>query len=105
MLRIYETMLEMVRDLGPMIETIAKRDGGLGDQMRRAVQSVVLNTAEAMGSRGKNRQARYHSALGSMRETWACVEVAAALGYVEMPSRAVEEKMRHVSRTLVKLTA
>ena len=103
MLRIYGVMLDLLRDVRPMIEAIAKRDASLADQMRRAIQSVVLNTAEGMGSRGKNRAVRYHSALGSMRETWACVEVAAAFGYVEMPARDVEERMRHVSGTLVKL--
>ena len=105
MLRIYDVMLDLLRDMRPTLEEIAKRDSSLADQMRRAVQSVVLNMAEGMGSRGKNRPVRYHSALGSLRETWACVQVAAAFGYVEMPAPDVEAKMIHVSRTLVKLTA
>ena len=103
MLRIYETMLEMVREARPKIKAIAKRDASLGDQIRRALQSVVLNTAEGMGSRGKNQQVRYASALGSMRETVACVEVAEALGYVEKPSPVVAERFRHVIGTLTKL--
>ena len=69
MLRIYDVMLQVLRDVKPIIDAIAKRDAALADQMRRAAQSVVLNTAEGMGSRGRNRTVHYHSALGSMRET------------------------------------
>ena len=56
MLRIYAVMLDLVREVRPVIEGIAKRDAGLADQMRRAVQSVVLNTAEGMGSRSSQRR-------------------------------------------------
>ena len=46
--------------------------------MRRASSSVALNLAEGMYSRGEVRTARYHTALGSMRETQSCLEVAKA---------------------------
>jgi len=39
---------------------------------------VALNLAEGMYSRGEVRTARYHTALGSMRETQSCLEVAKA---------------------------
>jgi four helix bundle protein len=104
MLRIYDVMLEFVRDLRPVVEAIQKRDAGLADQLRRALQSVVLNTAEGMGSRGRNRQVRYHSALGSMRETAACLELGAAFGYIAPPSAAMRNRIAHLVGTLVKLT-
>jgi len=97
-------MIDFVRDVRPTLDAIVKRDANLGDQMRRALQSVVLNTAEGMGSRGRNRQARYHSALGSMREVNACLELGAAFGYVEPPPREMSNRIAQVIGTLVKLT-
>jgi hypothetical protein len=56
-----------------------------------------------MYSRGNNRSARYHSALGSARETLACLEVAEACGYVTSVDAALEAELRRVVGTLVKL--
>jgi four helix bundle protein len=56
--------------------------------MRRAMASVALNIAEANGSRGRNRGARFATALGSMRETLACLQVGEAFGYVTVGDEA-----------------
>jgi four helix bundle protein len=71
--------------------------------MRRAMCSVALNVAEGMGSGGKNRGARYHTALGSMQETMACVEVSAALGYIDALEPELIDRMRKIIGTLVRL--
>jgi len=71
--------------------------------MRRALSSVALNVAEGMGSAGGNRRARYQTALGSMRETMACVDVGVALGYVDVLDHATLDKSRRVVGTLVRL--
>lgn len=60
----------------PVVRRIELRDRGLGRQLRRAVAALLLDVAEGMYSRGRNRQVRYHSALGSARETLACLELA-----------------------------
>jgi hypothetical protein len=60
------------------VATIEARDGDLARQMRRAMASVALNIAEGQGSRGGNQRARFATALGSMRETKACIDVAEA---------------------------
>jgi len=54
-------------------------------------------------SRGKNRAARYHTALGSLREALACFEVAAALGYLPDVDAELRGRFDHVLGTLVRL--
>ena len=56
-----------------------------------------------MYSRGNNRSARYHSALGSARETLACLEAAEACGYVAGVDAVLSERLKRVVGTLVKL--
>ena len=71
--------------------------------MRRAMCSVALNTADGMGSRGRLRKVRYHSALGSMQETVACIEVGVALGYLAGVDNLLMDRMRRIVGTLVRL--
>ena len=104
MLEIYGVILDVVKDLRPVIGRIEARDSDLGRQMRRAAASVALNVAEGMGSAGGNRTLRYRNALGSMQETMACVHVGTALGYVEGVDAKVEDRMRRIVGTLVRLT-
>jgi len=65
--------------------------------------SVALNVAEGSGSAGGNRGARYHTALGSMRETMACVEVGQALGYVSELDEGLVARMNQIVGTHVRL--
>jgi len=103
MLRIYGVILEVVGELKTVVGQIERRDADLGRQMRRAMCSVALNVAEGMGSGGRNRGARYQTALGSMRETIACVEVGQALGYVGEVDAEVFDRMRRIVGTLIRL--
>ena len=84
MLRVYEEVLEVVRLMKDVLVEVERRDADLARQMRRAAASVALNIAEANGSRGGNRRVRFSTALGSMRETLAGLQVAGAFGYVEV---------------------
>ncbi len=59
-----------------------------------------LNMAEASGSRGGNRTVRYRSALGSAKETMACLDVAVALGYVESVDPAIRGSLVSVRGVL-----
>ena len=103
MLRIYDDILTMIREVAPTLDAIAKRDPKLADQMRRAAQSVALNTAEGMHSRGRNEGARFQTALGSMRETLSCIEVAAAFGYVAPPDAPLRDRIDKILATLYRL--
>jgi four helix bundle protein len=83
MLRIYDTSLEVIRRLRPIVDAIARHDSDLARQMRRALASITLNIAEGSYARGRNRHALYQVALGSAKETKACIDVAVSFGYVE----------------------
>lgn len=103
MLHIYPVVLETLTALRALIAQIERRDSDLARQLRRAAASVALNLGEGMYSRGRLRQARYHTALGSARETLSCLEVAVALGYVASVDAAVLGRLHRVIGTLVRL--
>lgn len=103
MLRIYPVILETLTQLRSALGQIERRDSDLARQLRRSATSVLLNVAEGSYSRGKSRAARYHTALGSARETLACLEAAHALGYVASLDAAVVAQLNRVIGTLVRL--
>ena len=61
---------------------IRKRDRALFDQIHRAMNSVVLNTAEAAGNDPGTSRARFANACGSAKEVRAGLRLAIAYGYV-----------------------
>ena len=103
MLNIYPIVIEFIGSLRPLLSQIERRDRDLGRQLRRASASVALNLAEGMYSQGANRNSRYHSALGSMREAHSCLEVARAFGYVHSVDRMFEARVNRIVGTLVRL--
>ena len=102
-LRIYPVVLELVRRLAPSLPALRARSGALGDQFERALISVPLNVAEGAYSRGRNRQARYHSAAASAREALACLETAQALGWIAPLEPETAALFQRVIGTLVRL--
>jgi four helix bundle protein len=105
MLRIYDDMLDALKLMRAMVSAIDRRDPDLARQLRRASSSVALNLAEGSGSCGRLRTARYRTALGSARETMACLQVAEAYGYVEAVPQALLDAMNRVVGTLVRVAA
>jgi four helix bundle protein len=101
MLRIDDVLIELVGELRPVIAELARHDPDLARQCRRALASAPLDVAEGSYSRGRNRPARYHDALGSLREALACLEVAAALGTTGPVERGLRARFDHVLGTLV----
>ncbi len=104
MLRIYQVVLDALKQLQPALRQIVLRDRDLARQLRRCSSSVALNLAEGMYSRGRNRAARYHSALGSARETLACLEVAIVCDCIQ-PDPSLHDRLDRIVATLVKLVA
>ena len=98
-------MLDAITTMLPMVRAIERRDRDLASQLRRAASSVVLNLAEGSGSFGGVRTQRYRTALGSARETMACLLVAKRFEYVEAMPEALRAAMNHVIGTLVRVAA
>ena len=81
-MRIYTVSLEVVENVCALANRVQQYDRDLARQMRRACSSVTLNMAEGMYSRGGNRVARFHDAMGSAKETMACLHVCVASKYL-----------------------
>jgi len=102
MLRIYSFIIETLRKLAPMLRRIAKHDPDLARQLRRCASSIALNVAEGTGSHGGNAKLRYRNALGSARETRACLDVAEVFGYVECDAQLCDD-LERIAATLHRL--
>ena len=102
MLRIYEVILEVLRELPPVVAAIELHDKDLARQLKRAATSIALNCSEGSGSHGGTRRERYRNALGSARETGACLDAALALGYLDAVDPSLLDRLDHVRAVLVK---
>ncbi len=103
MLKIYPLILNVIRRLRSLLGIIERKDRDLGRQLRRCSASTSLNLAEGMYSRGRNRAAKYHVALGSAREMLSCLEVAEAFGYIVPIDPALRADFDRIIGTLVRL--
>jgi four helix bundle protein len=103
MLRIYPVCLEMVRDVRPYAERIARFDRDLARQLRKSSTAVGLNVAEGSGLRAGRRRLSYDYALGEARETLANLEAAEAIGYVPGVDPQLRCRLDHIIGTLVNL--
>jgi four helix bundle protein len=99
--QVLEVAQSMVRQLGPVVRSIARADGSLADQLRRAATSVPLNISEGNGRAGRDRAHHFRVAAGSTREVRAALEVALAWGYVE--AGAVEGPLGEADRVIAML--
>jgi four helix bundle protein len=104
MLNLYSLAILLVRRLAAYVRGIARHDPDLARQMRRALTSVPLNIAEGMDARGRNRIARYDTALGSQNEVIACLDVGEALEYIAVApeDRDLAQRVRATLLRLIK---
>ena len=81
---ILEHALEIAMLARPLVEAIQRKDRDLASQVRRAINSVALNAAEAQGNAGGNTRMRLESALGSVYEARTGIRLAIAWGYFSL---------------------
>jgi four helix bundle protein len=103
MLRILDVIEGVQMKLGVIAPRIAKHDRDLARQLRKAAASVLLNASEGSGSSGGTRKARYENALGSMRESRACLITAKAFGYIRDIDSELLDEIDRVNATLYRL--
>jgi len=103
MLRIYGDAIAVLRMLRPTMDEIGRRDSDLARQLRRCAASIVLNIAEGSYARKGNKAALYGVALGSAKETRACLDVAEALGYVGAIDAGVSKGLDGICAVLFRL--
>jgi four helix bundle protein len=71
-----------------VVDAVQRKDRDLASQLRRAISSIVLNTAEGFGVSAGNGRLRFETARGSLMEAQAGVRVAIAWGYVSEAAAA-----------------
>ena len=105
MLIVHTVALETIQALRPLLSPIRRHDRSLGDQVRRAASSMLLNIAEAEYSDPGTARARLHNAAGSANETCAALEVALAWGYIDArQAKPALELLDRVKALLFRLT-
>ena len=77
-----EVAVDLVRQLREPVATLAQRHPSLADELRRAADSVALNTAEGRRRVGKDRLHAFRIAAGSADELVAALRLAEAWGHL-----------------------
>ena len=103
MLRIQPVVIEWIRSLRPVIESVRRHDRHLADQLSRSCVSVGLNLAEGAGACGGDKRRSYRIALREMGESAAAIEMACALGYAEPMAEDDGDRQDRIVGTLVQL--
>ncbi|HSN84991.1 MAG TPA: four helix bundle protein [Polyangiales bacterium] len=94
---VQQRALEAAGELRQVLSVVRKRDKALFDQIHRAMNSVVLNIAEADGNDAGTAKARFASACGSAKEVRAGLRLAVAYGYMTAASiQAVDTALDEV---------
>jgi len=106
--KVYRISVCMVSEVHRQVVPVVRAGGDreIADQLHRASRSVALNVAEGLGLLpGKRQRNHFQIALGSARETMACIDIAVATGLLEAESvAAVVDRVDHVCAMLWKLT-
>jgi four helix bundle protein len=103
---VLEVAILAIETLRGTVGRIRRYDRDLGEQLRRALNSVALNVAEGNRSEGGNRLSRFSTAAGSNAEARTALRVAIAWGYVaEEDTRAGEELLDRIAAMLHRLGA
>ena len=81
-----EVAIELVAAVRLPLEEVARRDGDLANQARRAATSVALCVSEGRERQGKDRLHLFRIASGSAAELSTALRLSVALGYLKPSS-------------------
>ena len=103
-LRIVDDIVLTVGTIHQLCRVVARHDPDLSKQLKRAINSVGLNSGEGLAARGGNRTVRIESAMNSGREVIFGLRIAGAAGYVDAERVAKEvDSLDRIVATLYKL--
>ena len=85
---VQQRAIETVGRIRPLCQAVRRHDRDLFNQLRRAMNSVVLNIVEADGNDAGTARTRFATACGSAKEVRAALAVAAAWQYIEAQEAA-----------------
>jgi len=75
-LECYQRMLRAVKDVQVLMPNLARGTAETQDQLKRALNSAVLNTVEGNGRRTpKDRKCFFNRATASLSEASACLDL------------------------------
>ena len=101
-----DVALQFVASVRSVVEAVARCDANLADQLRRAVTSAALNTAEAGRREGRDRGHRARIAGAECAEAVAALEVAAAWGALAdadlVDARALADRVGRITYALAR---
>jgi four helix bundle protein len=100
----YELSLSYIRALRDPIQQIRLHSPDEADQLQRAANSIARNINEGSGRFGRDRRQLRRQAYGSLQESIASLDIAAANGWLEaqVPARAIGNELGAMLWPLVK---
>jgi len=100
----YRVALELVTAVAPLVRGLPRGEAAIGDQLRRAADSALLNLCEAAGRRaGADKARHFDIARGSSAECGAALAVLAARGLARPDAITTARVLAH--RTTAMLSA
>lgn len=97
-LECYQRLLRTVKEVQVLMPNLAKGAADIEDQLKRALNSAVLNTVEGNGRRTpKDRRCFFNRATASLAEASACFDLLAI--YHPKLSTAFEQKKKELGIT------
>ena len=96
----HEIAMQLIAAIRPLVEAVQLRDKDLASQMRRAVTSAALNTAEGGRRAGGDRLHAFRIAAGEAAEALTAARIAIEWEYAPAsylpPVAALEDRLQAV---------
>ena len=103
--QLLQQIIATIRRARPLVAVVERKDRDLASQLRRSLNSIALNVAEAFGGQAGNARLSFRRALGELYESQAALQLSAAWGYVsESQAIAIDEELAAVGARLYGLS-